>query len=140
MDQKQESNLILQRSVGGQDNHFKEYVKDPQQEFKVIGVIRQGTITEQGKQMPIYYLYDLKGVQVASEKDRLYLEEKTAVKSQERLRAAAQEKWREDALAKARTEEGKSNEKPTEKENPQNGKQQPAPKTKAKTGKEGPER
>jgi hypothetical protein len=139
MDQKQESNLILQRSVGGQDIHFKQYVKDPQQEFKVIGVIRQGIITEQGKQMPIYYLYDLKGVLVASEKDRIYLEENITVKAQEKLRVAAQEKWREDALTKARSEE-QPKEKATDKEKPQNGKQQSVSRNNSKAGKEGSER
>ncbi len=105
MDQKKESNLILQRSVGGGNNQFRQVVKDPMQEFKVIGVIRQGMISEQGKQVPVFYLYDLKGGLVASEKDRDYLEEYTAVNSQSKLRKTAMEKWREDELAKARKTE-----------------------------------
>ena len=106
MDQKQESNLILQRSVGGpNDKEFREVIKDPLNEFKVIAVIRQGTISEQGRQVPIFYLYNMKGTLIASEKDRLYLEENTAVKMQHKLREVAIEKWREDELAKARNAE-----------------------------------
>ena len=88
MDQKQESNLILQRSVGGQENQFRQVVKDPLAEFRVIGIIRQGTISEQGRQIPIFYLYDLKGTLVASEKNREYLEEITTVKAQAKLQDA----------------------------------------------------
>lgn len=102
MDQKQESNLILQRSVGGQENQFRQVVKDPLAEFRVIGIIRQGTISEQGKQVPIFYLYSLNGTLVASEKNREYLEEITTVKAQAKLRQAAMEKWREEELSKAR--------------------------------------
>lgn len=102
MDQK-ESNLILQRSVGGpNDKEYRMVIKDPQNEFKVIAVIRQGMISEQGRQVPIFYLYNMKGTLVASEKDRQFLEEHTAVKLQHKLREVAIEKWREDELAKAR--------------------------------------
>jgi hypothetical protein len=127
MDQKQESNLILQRSVGGPDNQMRIVVKDPQAEFRVIGIIRQGTISEQGKQLPIFYLYDLKGTLVASEKNREYLEEVTTVKAQGKLRQAAMEKWREEELAKARGAE--QPEKDPSKEAPKN-------KNKSKEGQE----
>ena len=121
MDQKQESNLILQRSVGGpSDKEFREVLKDPLNEFRVLGVIRQGVISEQGRQVPIFYLYNMKGTLIASEKDRLYLEENTAVKMQHKLREVAIEKWREDELEKAR----QTAEKPKEqsKETPPKGK------------------
>ncbi|HEX2901326.1 MAG TPA: hypothetical protein VHS96_16545 [Bacteroidia bacterium] len=127
MDQKQESNLILQRIVGGPDNQMRIVVKDPQAEFRVIGIIRQGTISEQGKQVPIYHLYSLNGTLVASEKNREYLEEVTTVKAQGKLRQAAMEKWREEELAKARGAE--QPEKDPTKEAPKN-------KNKAKEGQE----
>lgn len=101
---KDTTNLILQRSVGGENSGFREVIKDPEHTFQVIGVIRQGFITELGRNYPVFHLYDLKGQLLATERDRTYLEEKTTIDLRHQLRKTAIEKWREDELAKAREE------------------------------------
>ncbi len=105
---EKQSSLVLQRTVGTENGGFRQVVKDPQNEFKVIGVIRQGSVTERGQEKSVYHLYDVKGQLLATEADRSYLENKTTVDRQTEMRQTALEKYRGEDLKKARETQAKS--------------------------------